>query len=405
MTSSCCQVSARSAQDAGSLSVGMGHRTVRRSSSAQISTRHWKGSWPRSAAMSRDDPPAEALVRLAVRVADDVPPEVREPPEDARLLAVGARAASRPARPGRAAWRSARGRAGRGSSPQPGIRFSAQKVPRDMFIGVRIGMVSATTRPPALRARSLASSWRGHALGDGGVDGQDVPVQGPSGRRAHLHEQVDLVVAELVEAARDDRLDLRALVLADRPATARAARRAGRAGRRPAVRRRRSGWRTGWWRSPRPRRPWPRGTAAASRRAAPRSAARRRRPAPITYRRSAQCPTMKPGVDGDPPLERVQILPEAAPAPGRALLQRDQRHALDLGHHPARVVGVLGRSGFSGASVNPQLPAGDGGHPVVERGRGVRVPEQLGVVVRVRIDEPGREDEPGGVLAGRGPPR
>ena len=52
MTSSCCQVSARSAQEAGSLSVGMGHRTVRSSSLAQISTRQWKGSWPRSAAMS-----------------------------------------------------------------------------------------------------------------------------------------------------------------------------------------------------------------------------------------------------------------------------------------------------------------------------------------------------------------
>ncbi len=30
-----------------------------------------------------------------------------------------------------------------------------------MFIGVRIGMVSATIRPPAVRARSLGTSWRG----------------------------------------------------------------------------------------------------------------------------------------------------------------------------------------------------------------------------------------------------
>ncbi len=34
-----------------------------------------------------------------------------------------------------------------------------------MFIGVRIGMVSATTRPPALRARSLANSCRGTRSG------------------------------------------------------------------------------------------------------------------------------------------------------------------------------------------------------------------------------------------------
>jgi len=34
-----------------------------------------------------------------------------------------------------------------------------------MFIGVRIGMVSATIRPPAARARSDASSWRGTRAG------------------------------------------------------------------------------------------------------------------------------------------------------------------------------------------------------------------------------------------------
>ena len=45
------------------------------------------------------------------------------------------------------------------------MRFSAQKVPSDMFIGVRIGMVSATTRPPAFRARSLAASCRGTRSG------------------------------------------------------------------------------------------------------------------------------------------------------------------------------------------------------------------------------------------------
>lgn len=66
------------------------------------------------------------------------------------------------------AWRSFAMRSGTGSermSPQPGMRLSAQKVPSDMFMGVRMGMVSATTRPPSRRARSLASSWRGTRSG------------------------------------------------------------------------------------------------------------------------------------------------------------------------------------------------------------------------------------------------
>ncbi|CAM5263276.1 hypothetical protein STANM309S_06326 [Streptomyces tanashiensis] len=50
-------------------------------------------------------------------------------------------------------------------SPQPGMRLRAQKVPRDMFMGVRIGIVRATIRPPDLRARSEAVSWRGTRSG------------------------------------------------------------------------------------------------------------------------------------------------------------------------------------------------------------------------------------------------
>ena len=46
------------------------------------------------------------------------------------------------------------------------------------------------------------------------------------------------------------------------------------------------------------------------------------------------------GVDRDPAIEPVQVLAKALPCPFDALFQRDQRHALDLGHHPPRVVGV-----------------------------------------------------------------
>ena len=57
-----------------------------------------------------------------------------------------------------------------------------------------------------------------YAFGYGGVDGEDVPVERPPGGGAHLDEQVDLLVRELVEAPGDDGFELGALVLADRPA-------------------------------------------------------------------------------------------------------------------------------------------------------------------------------------------
>lgn len=110
------------------------------------------------------DAPAEALVRRAVRVADDVPAEVGETPEDACLLAVGTAqhlgadgVVAEPLDPF--------GDGEERISPQPGMRLRAQKVPSDMFMGVRIGMVRATIRPPARRASSLGTSWRGTRSG------------------------------------------------------------------------------------------------------------------------------------------------------------------------------------------------------------------------------------------------
>ena len=210
-------------------------------------------------------------------------------------------------------------------------------------------MVRATIRPPALRARSLGIELARYALGDGGVDGEDVPVERAAGGGAHLHEEVDLVVGELVEAARDDRLDLGALVLADGPGQREQLLGRGVPGGDGLRRRRRSGWRTGWWTAPRPRRPWPRGRAAASRPAARAWAARRPRPAPMTCRRSAQCPTMKPALTAIRPSRASRYSPKVCQFQGDALLQGDQGHALDLGHHPAGVVGVLGPVGVERA--------------------------------------------------------
>ena len=53
-------------------------------------------------------------------------------------------------------------------------------------------------------------------------------------------------------------------------------------------------------------------------------------------------PDEEAGVDAEPALERVEVLAEARPVPRHAVLQGGERHPLDLGHHPADVVGVLG---------------------------------------------------------------
>ena len=65
--------------------------------------------------------------------------------------------------------------------------------------------------------------------------------------------------------------------------------------------------------------------------------------APITLRRSAQWPTRNPAFTPTLSVERVEVLAERSPVPRHALLERGERHALDLGHHAAEVVGVLGR--------------------------------------------------------------
>ena len=56
----------------------------------------------------------------------------------------------------------------------------------------------------------------------------------------------------------------------------------------------------------------------------------------------------------DVAVDPVEVLGERLPAPVGAVLERGERHALDLGHHLAEVVGVA--RAISGASVKPQLP-------------------------------------------------
>ena len=101
----------------------------------------------------------------------------------------------------------------------------------------------------------------------------------------------------------------------------------------------------------------------------------------------------EPGVDADVAVEaRRGTRRSVSHVHGTPCFERRQRHALDLRHHPAGVVGV---ASLSGASVKPQLPPMTRRDTVPARRRGQRVPEELGVVVGVRVDEPGRDDEAG----------
>ena len=186
------------------------------------------------------------------------------------------------------------------------------------------------------------TSWRGHPLGHARVDGEHVPVERPRRRGGHAREQLDLVVGELVEAAVDDRLERRALVVARPRRTARAPRPRSPSATRPACRRRRSACSTAWSRS-RARRPRSRPRARATiacdlvvgRLAADRVGAHH-----VAADRAV--PDEEPGVDPDAALEPAEVLAEGLPVPVDALLERGERHALDLRHHPAQVVGVLG---------------------------------------------------------------
>ncbi len=99
-------------------------------------------------------------------------------------------------------------------------------------------------------------------------------------------------------------------------------------------------------------------------------------------------------VDGEVAVEPVEILAVAGPVPRHPLLERSERHPLDLLHHASQVVDVLGMDRRQG---EPAVAGDDAGHAVEVRRRRPGVPEQLGVVVGVGIDETGAHDHPLGV--------
>ena len=100
------------------------------------------------------------------------------------------------------------------------------------------------------------------------------------------------------------------------------------------------------------------------------------------------------GVHREHAVEAVEVLSRRRPVPRHALRERLERHALDAGEHLHQVV----------AGARPErrdreaaVPADHRRHAVQRRRRERRVPERLRVVVRVDVDEAGRDHAPAGV--------
>ena len=81
-----------------------------------------------------------------------------------------------------------------------------------MFIGTSVGMVSATIRPPASAARGEAASWCPIASAERASTVRTFQLSGRWRGDAHGGHEVDLLVAERVEAAVGDVLERGALV-------------------------------------------------------------------------------------------------------------------------------------------------------------------------------------------------
>ena len=96
-------------------------------------------------------------------------------------------------------------------------------------------------------------------------------------------------------------------------------------------------------------------------------------------------------VHPDGAFEPVEVVAECPPVPRDALFERGQRHPFDLRHHALQVLGVSFVERREGEAA---VAAEDGRDTVERRRRRGRIPEQLRVVVGVRIDEPRSDDLP-----------
>ena len=87
-------------------------------------------------------------------------------------------------------------------------------------------------------------------------------------------------------------------------------------------------------------------------------------------------------------LDRIEVAAVVLPAPGQAGQDGVARDVLDRLHHAGQQFAVGRAAGRKGHAAVAQQR---GGHPVPTDGRAVRVPADLGVEVRVDVDEAGRD--------------
>ena len=249
-----------------------------------------------------------------------------------------------------------------------------------------------------MRPTGLVGGHRGLELALGlvrraRVHGEQVPVERPAGGGGHGHHQVDLLVGERVEAPVGDVLEGGARVVADDLAEGQHLAPVGIAGRDGVAVAVGVGPGLGG------REAQPTGLDRLGEepghlgdllvRGDLSTSVRAHHPAA-----QGTVPHQKAGVDPEIPLELAEIVAEAGPVPGEAVLERHQRHALDLGHHPPDVV-VVGR--LDRSQRESAVAPDHRGHPVqVRRGRG-RIPEQLGVVVGVGVDDARRHHQTFGI--------
>ena len=145
-----------------------------------------------------------------------------------------------------------------------------------------------------------------------------------------------------------------------------------------------------------PRAPWRNASASAALQRGQRRAVRRGEvglsPEYIAAQRGVTGD--EPGVERDAAFERVEIFAEALPCPRHALFEGLQWHAFDLGHQAPCVVGV----DVVQRRERKRTVAADHRRDAVEVRRCREgIPEELRVVVRVRIDEAGAHDESVGI--------
>ena len=114
---------------------------------------------------------------------------------------------------------------------------------------------------------------------------------------------------------------------------------------------------------------------------------------PMARRRMVEWPARNPALTPIRPSSRSSHSPKLAHSPVEPGLQGGQRHALHPGQHGGEVLGVVGSGRRQREAA---VPADHRRHPVQRRRAGRRIPEELGVVVGVQIDEPRGHQEPVG---------